>query len=81
MDSEIKDTSVILDKKKDEMLYLSSKTSRKVFENESNDKKPKLSFDLSSKPIAFEPFNFDWLEEPSCFYHLKESPCFDHSEK
>ena len=63
------------------MLHLSSKTSAKFFENESNDKKPKLSFDLTSKPFTFETFYFYCLEEPYQFDHLNKPSCFDHSEK
>ena len=63
------------------MLHLSFKTSAKVFENKLKDKKPKLSFDLTSKPVAFEPFDFDCLEEPHYLDHLDELSYFDHSEK
>ena len=52
MRSAIKDKYVILDKRIDKMLHFSYETSAKVFENELNEKKPKLSFDLTSKPAA-----------------------------
>ena len=63
-DSAIKDVSVILEKRVDEILHIESKTSTKVFETESKDRKTKPSLDLTSKPDAFEPNNFDSLEEP-----------------
>ena len=81
IDSVIKDTSMILNKKIDEMLHLSSKTSAKFFENESNDKNFKLSLHLTSKHVTFEPFNLDCLEDPSALDHFKEHPFFYHSEK
>ena len=64
IDSWIKVASVILCKKIDKILHLGSKTPAKVFET-SNDRKPKLLFDLTSKPVTFEPDNLDCLEGPS----------------
>ena len=61
MCSSIKVIHMILDKKIDEILHLDSKTLAKVFET-SNCRKPKLSFDLTSKPV-----NFDCLEDPYYF--------------
>ena len=54
---------MILDKKIDELLqldskHLDSKTSTKVFETESNDRKHKPSLYLTSKPVIFKPFVF-----------------------
>ena len=71
---------MILDKKIYEILHLDSKAPATFFET-SNDRKPKLSFDITSKPITFKPVNFDHLEESSCFNHSEEPPCFDHLEK
>ena len=72
--STIKDTSLILEKKVDGIIYFESKNSMKVFKTESKDRKPKPSLDLTSKPSSFERANFDCLEEPSYFDHSKECP-------
>ena len=64
INSAIEDTSMILDKKIDEIPHLDFKTSTKVFENESNDSKPKPSFDLTSGSAILEIFIFECLEEP-----------------
>ena len=72
---------MILDKKIDETLHLCSKTLAKVLENESNDGKPKLSFDATSEPVTFEMVNFNYLEGPYCFDHSKEPPYFDFSDE
>ena len=52
-----------------------------MLKNESNDGKPKLSFDTTFEPVTFETVNFDCLEEPSCFDHSKEPFNFDFSEE
>ena len=80
MYSSIKVTSVILENKIDKLLHPDSKTPVKVFET-SNDINLKLAFDLTSKPITFEPVNFYCLDEPSCLECLKELSYFDYSEK
>ena len=71
MHSAIKDTSMILDKKIDEILHLDSKTSTKVFETKSIDSKPKPSYDITSRPVVF-----DYLDEPAIFNYLEEHPFF-----
>ena len=72
--------SMILEKKINEILHLDSNTPEKVFET-LTDRKPKLSFDLTSKPVTFEPDHFYCLEEPSCVECMKVSLCFDLSEE
>ena len=47
---------MILHKKIDEILNLHSKTLTKVFETESNYRKSKPSFDLTSRPVVFKHF-------------------------
>ena len=45
-----------------EIIHLKSKTSTKVFENESKEIKSKPSFDLTSDPVTLEPSCLDYLE-------------------
>ena len=72
---------MILEKKVDGIIHLESKTSTKVFETEYKDRKPKPSFDLTSKPVAFEPANFNCLEESSYLDNLEEPSYLDHSKE
>ena len=46
-----------------------------------SERQPKISLDLTSEPVAFEPANFDYLEEPSYFDCLEKSSYFDCSEE
>ena len=64
IDSAIKDTCMILDKKINGILHLGSKTLTKAFFlNESNNRKPKPIFDMTSRHVNFKPFINEYLEE------------------
>ena len=71
---------MILCKKIDKILHLDSKIVAIFFET-SKDMKPKLSFDLTSNPVTFDPINFYHLEELSCFDLSEECPIASFESK
>ena len=64
-----------------ETLHLKSKTSMKIFENESKDRKPKPLFVLTSDPITLEHSYLDYLEKPNNIEYSEEHSFFNCLEK
>ena len=52
-----------------------------MFENESNDSKPKPSCDLTSRPFIFESDIFEYLEETAIFDYLEEYSIYSSKSK